>query len=281
MKIVKTIDEVRLQVAAAKKNGKKIGFVPTMGALHAGHLSLMNQAKDECGYVIVSIFVNPTQFGPSEDFSSYPRDLSADAEKCKSVGIDLIFAPEVEEMYPVKNRCWVTVEGKLTDSLCGANRPGHFRGVTTVCTKLFNIVQPDIAFFGQKDAQQAAVLKAMVKDTNLPLEVRVCPIIREKSGLAMSSRNDYLSAEERQQASILYKSLCKCEDSYNSGCKNVEKLKETIKSTIAECKIAQPDYIEIVDFETLEPIETVERTALAAIAVKIGPARLIDNVLLK
>jgi pantoate--beta-alanine ligase len=280
METVKTINEVRAKVACARKEGKIIGFVPTMGALHTGHLSLMQQARSECDYVVVSIFVNPTQFGPGEDFDAYPRDLETDGAKCESAGVDLIFAPTVDQMYPVKNRCWVTVEGKLSEGLCGAGRPGHFRGVTTVCTKLFNIVRPDIAFFGQKDAQQVAVLKAMVQDTNLPLEIRVCPIIREKNGLAMSSRNDYLTDLQRKEAAILYKSLCKCRELYESGCRDATMLKNAIRATLESCPDAKIEYIELVDFETLEPVDTVRGTALAAIAVKIGPARLIDNILL-
>lgn len=280
MEIVNTIQTVREKVAAAKAKGYIVGFVPTMGALHAGHVSLMEQAARKCDFIVASIFVNPTQFGPGEDLDGYPRDLDTDAGKCEAAGIDLIFAPSVEEMYPIKNRCWITVESELTERLCGANRPGHFRGVTTVCTKLFNIVQADMAFFGQKDAQQVAVIKAMVADTNLPLQIEVCPIIREESGLAMSSRNEYLSSEQRKQAAVLYESLQLCRKMYDNGCRDTALLKEAIHSTIATCQIAKVDYIEIVDFATLRDIDKIETPALAAIAVKIGPARLIDNMLL-
>ena len=205
MNIVKTIDEIREQVRQARQRGLRIGFVPTMGALHAGHCSLIETARRQCSFVVVSIFVNPTQFGPTEDFSRYPRNLSADAAMCEKAGADVIFAPEDSVLYPTPQRAWVTVE-KLTDNLCGRFRPGHFRGVTTVCMKLFNIVGADAAFFGQKDAQQVAVIRRMVADLNLPLQIVTCPTIREPDGLAMSSRNQYLSAEQRKQAVLL--SVC-------------------------------------------------------------------------
>ena len=280
MIITNTIEEVRNLVACAKNEGKTIGFVPTMGALHEGHLSLMRKAKESCDFIVVSIFVNPTQFGANEDLESYPKDIEADGAKCKAEGVDVIFAPSNSRMYPVENRTWVNVEGKLTETLCGAKRPGHFRGVTTVCTKLFNIVQPDVAFFGQKDAQQVAVIKAMVADTNLPLRIEVCPIIREPSGLAMSSRNEYLTADQRSQAAILYKSLCECKEKFNSGCRDVATLKQTITDKLSTCTIAEIDYVEIVDFNTFEKIDTISTTALAAIAVNFAKARLIDNILL-
>lgn len=281
MMIIEDIDQLRESVKAAKSAGNKVGFVPTMGALHAGHMSLVQAAKTKCSFVVVSIFVNPTQFGPTEDLDAYPRCLDEDAKKCQQAGVDIIFAPSAQQMYPIKNRTWVNVEGDLTESLCGANRPGHFRGVTTVCTKLFNIVMPDIAFFGQKDAQQAAVIKAMVKDLNMPLVIEVCPIIREENGLAMSSRNNYLTKQQRFQAAILYKSLRKCEKLFKQGCRDTEKLKMEIKNEIQTCPIAQIDYVELVDFESFKPITTIEKPALAAIAVKIGPARLIDNIILQ
>ncbi len=280
MEILKTIEDTRNRISRAKSEGLTIGFVPTMGALHAGHVSLMEQAKRETGFVVVSIFVNPTQFGPTEDLDAYPRDLEADAAKCEKAGVDLIFAPTVAEMYPIKNRTWVNLEGELTETLCGGKRPGHFRGVTTVCTKLFNIVLPDVAFFGQKDAQQVAVIKAMVADLNMPLKIRVCPIIREESGLAMSSRNSYLSAQQRQEATILYKSLTKCRELFDGGCRDTKKLKNEIISTLKTYDKAEIDYVEIVDFGTLKNIDKIEKTALAAIAVKIGTTRLIDNILL-
>jgi pantoate--beta-alanine ligase len=280
MKTVQTIDEVRISVRHARAAGKQIGFVPTMGALHAGHVSLIEAACGVTDYVVVSIFVNPTQFGPNEDLENYPRTLEDDKAKCQSAGADLIFTPSIQEIYPDQMQSWVVVEGKLTENLCGRSRPGHFRGVTTVCTKLFNIVMPDIAFFGRKDAQQAAVLKKMVKDLNMPLQLHVCPVIREKSGLAMSSRNEYLSGKERKDAAVLYQSLMKCKELVDSGTRNTAVLIEAMREMICEVDGARIDYIQIVDPDTLEDVETVEREAMAALAVKIGPARLIDNIML-
>lgn len=281
MKIVTTIAEVRKEINKARQNGKTIGFVPTMGALHNGHVSLVEKAVSQCDYVVVSIFVNPIQFGPGEDLDSYPRTIEADGDKCRKAGAKLIFAPTVEEMYPIANRSWVNVSGPLTEILCGASRPCHFRGVTTVCTKLFNIVLPDKAYLGQKDAQQLAVLRAMVQDLNMPLELVGCPIIREESGLAMSSRNNYLSEVERQKACILHKSLMECQANFDAGQRNTAKLKQIIRDTIQRCDIAIIDYIEIVDNNTFEQIDMIDSEALAAIAVRIGPARLIDNIVLK
>ncbi len=280
MEIFNTIEDTRNRIAMAKTEGLTVGFVPTMGALHAGHVSLMERAKRETGFVAVSIFVNPTQFGPTEDLDAYPRDIASDAAKCEKAGVDLIFAPSVGKMYPIKNRTWVNLEGELTETLCGGKRPGHFRGVTTVCTKLFNIVLPDVAFFGQKDAQQAAVIKAMVADLNMPLKIEVCPIIREENGLAMSSRNSYLTPQQREKAAILYKSLTKCREMFDAGCRDVQKLKAVIIASLQTCDAVTIDYAEIVDFGTLKNIEKIENTALAAIAVKIGTTRLIDNILL-
>ncbi len=280
MKIIKTINEIRKQVSSAKSSGMRVGFVPTMGALHAGHLSLIQAAQKACDFVVVSIFVNPTQFGAGEDLDKYPRVLELDAAKCESLGVDVIFAPQVSEMYPEKFESWVDVDGEITQSLCGKSRPGHFRGVTTVCAKLFNIVLPDIAFFGQKDAQQLAVIKKMVSDLNMLLSIEACPIVREESGLAMSSRNDYLSDIQRADAAIIYQSLLSCEELFISGerCSNV--LKSKITSMIATVDYARVDYIEIVDPGTLEPVEIVEDKALIAVAIEFGPARLIDNIIL-
>jgi len=279
MESATTIEQVRQSVAAARTAGKRIGFVPTMGALHAGHVSLIEAAIGRCGYVVVSIFVNPTQFGPGEDFDKYPRDLEADMSICKQAGVDLIFAPSASEMYKKENVTWVSVD-KLTENLCGRFRPGHFRGVTTVCAKLFNIVQPDIAFFGQKDAQQALVIKRMVADLNMPLQIVVCPTVREPDGLAVSSRNKYLSAEERKDAVLLSAALAECEKLVAAGQRSCEALIEAMRKIISESSKAQIEYISIVDTETLADIDVIEGRALVALAVKIGSTRLIDNVII-
>ena len=276
MNVSQTISSVRENVKLAKKQCKTIGLVPTMGALHEGHISLVEAAKKKCDYVVVSIFVNPTQFGPSEDFEKYPRPIEDDLKKCEQAGVDLVFNPSAKEMYPEKVITWVEVE-KITDHLCGSSRPGHFRGVTTVCSKLFNIVTPDMAFFGQKDAQQAIVIKRMVADLNMPLEIVVCPIVREKNGLAMSSRNKYLSEHERQDALYIYKSLQKCKELVNSGCKNTETLINEMRNILEMKESIKIEYISIVDEKTLENIDYIQGKSLAAIAVKIGSTRLIDN----
>jgi len=275
MKIAHAIEETRRAVDDARRQGRTVGLVPTMGALHEGHASLIEQARSECGFVVVSIFVNPTQFGPNEDFEKYPRTLDADAALCESKGADLIFAPSAQEMYPRPQLAWVDV-GELTETLCGASRPGHFRGVTTVCTKLFGIVRPDIAFFGQKDAQQALVLRRMVQDLNLPLEIRVCPIVRALDGLALSSRNKYLAGEQRQQALCLYKALSACREKVIAGVRNSAQLIAEMR-TIIESHGGRIDYVAIVDTETLKPLEVIERDALVALAVYVGSVRLIDN----
>lgn len=275
MTIVHTIQEIRAAVDLARKQGKTVGLVPTMGALHAGHGSLIKQAKAECGFVVVTIFVNPTQFGPSEDFQKYPRTLEADAVLCESMGADLIFAPSAPEMYPQEQLAWVDVSG-LTEGLCGASRPGHFRGVTTVCTKLFNIVRPDLAFFGQKDAQQAMVIRRMVRDLNMPLEIRVCPIVRDRDGLALSSRNRYLTSEQRQQGLCLSRALSFCRDRVAAGVRDTAELIAGMKA-IVEQNGGCIDYVTIVDTQLLRPIAQIETEALAALAVFIGSTRLIDN----
>ena len=278
MKIVHTIEHVRLAVRQERIAGKTIGLVPTMGALHAGHGSLIEAAVKECDFVVVSIFVNPTQFGPGEDLNKYPRALETDVAFCEKLGADLIFAPSTDEIYPTEQLTWVQT-AKLTDKLCGANRPGHFKGVTTVCTKLFNIVQADIAFFGQKDAQQAAVIQRMVHDLNIPLEIRICPIVREDDGLAMSSRNRYLSPDERKRALCLYKALTTCREQITTGQRDGEMLIDTMKAIIEQNQ-GRIDYVSIVDIETLEPLKAVTDRALVALAVHIGPTRLIDNILI-
>ncbi|MCI0499243.1 MAG: pantoate--beta-alanine ligase [Planctomycetales bacterium] len=273
-----TIEQIRQAVQNARRQGRTIGFVPTMGALHEGHGSLIKAAQRQCGCVVVSIFVNPTQFGPAEDFSRYPRTLETDAAYCQKLGVDIIFAPCAEEMYPHEQLAWVQIE-KLTAGLCGAARPGHFRGVATVCAKLFNCVQPDIAYFGQKDAQQAAVICRMVHDLNMPLKICVCPIIREPDGLAMSSRNRYLSADERRRALCLYHALQTCREQIVAGQRQVNRLTEAMHQ-IVERNQGRVDYISIIDPQTLEPLIHIERKALVALAVYIGQTRLIDNLLL-
>lgn len=275
MNITYSIEQTRAAVSAARRQNKTVGLVPTMGALHAGHGSLIERAKSECGFVVVSIFVNPTQFGPNEDLAKYPRTLEADAALCDSLGVDLIFAPSAAEMYPRRQLAWVDVAG-LTEGLCGASRPGHFRGVTTVCCKLFGIVQPDVAYFGQKDAQQAIVIRRMVQDLNLPLEIRVCPIVRRPDGLALSSRNRYLSADHRKRALCLYKALTLCRDKVAAGIRDCDELVKRMKAVI-EQDGGKIDYVAIVDTETLEPLATIEHSGLAALAVYIGSTRLIDN----
>ncbi|MBZ9636547.1 pantoate--beta-alanine ligase [Clostridium sp. FP1] len=276
MKTVKTILEVRNQVQAWKKEGYSIALVPTMGYLHEGHASLIKRAASENEKVVVSIFVNPIQFGPKEDLASYPRDLDRDTILCESAGANLIFTPEVSEMYYVDALTNVSVNG-LTNGLCGAKRPGHFDGVCTVVSKLFNIVLPDKAYFGEKDAQQLAVIKRMVHDLNFPIEIIGCPIVREEDGLAKSSRNNYLSSKERKAALILNKSLTKGKELLSASEKSAELLKEIIKNELESEVLAKIDYIEVVDALSLTTIDIVDKPILVAIAVYIGKTRLIDN----
>jgi pantoate--beta-alanine ligase len=277
MEVAKTIESVRALVKAARSAGKNIGLVPTMGALHIGHISLIEAAVKECGFVVVSIFVNPTQFGPGEDFEKYPRPLEADLEICEKAGVDVVFAPTAEQMYPAENITWVNVE-KLTEPLCGRSRPGHFRGVTTVCAKLFNIVAPDAAFFGQKDAQQAVVIKRMVADLKMGLEIVVRPTVREPNGLAVSSRNKYLSEEQKKDASYIYKSLQKCEEMIKAGTKDAGEIMSEMQKVLSQVPTIEIEYVSIVDAESLQAIERIAGKVLAAVAVSIGPARLIDNI---
>ena len=278
--IIETVKELREYLAGQRAAGKTVGFVPTMGFLHEGHLSLIREAKAENDVVVVSDFVNPTQFGPNEDFESYPRNIERDTELALSAGADVIFYPSVSEMYPPGSSTYVEVEGNITRVLCGASRPTHFRGVTTVVNKLFNIVEPDKAYFGQKDAQQVAVLTKMVKDLHMDIELIICPIVREPDGLAMSSRNTYLSAEERKQAVILNQALKKAKNAFANGEKDVVKLTEIITDKINEMPLAVIDYVSILDFPSLKPIITIEKDALGAVAVKFGKTRLIDNEIL-
>ncbi len=279
MKIARTIRSIRKIVKQARAKGKSIGFVPTMGALHQGHISLIERAAKRCDFVVVSIFVNPTQFGPKEDFKKYPRPIKLDVAACKKAGADAVFIPSVKQMYPQENLTWVNVE-KLSLRLCGRFRPGHFRGVATVCAKLFNIVQPDFAFFGQKDTQQATIIKRMVADLNMPLEIIICPTVREKSGLAMSSRNQYLSTKEKIEAAYLYKSLTKCRQMFADGVRDVKKIISQMRKIIHSAKSAKIEYIEIVDLKTLEPVKKIDRPVLVALAVWVGGTRLIDNIII-
>jgi pantoate--beta-alanine ligase len=280
MKIVETVKEIREEVARARKEGKKIGFVPTMGYLHEGHASLIRKAKAENEFVVASIFVNPTQFGVGEDFEAYPRDLTRDSEIAAQAGANIIFHPTVEEMYPSGYRTYVNVEG-ITNKLCGTSRPGHFRGVTTIVSKLFHMVKADRAYFGQKDAQQVAVIQQMVRDLNMDIEIVPCPIIREDDGLAMSSRNTYLSPSERQAALILSQSIFEAQDMIDKGEHDARKLGLWIKENIQTESLAKIDYVEIVDGVSLEEIDEIQGDVLIALAVKIGRTRLIDNIRLE
>jgi pantoate--beta-alanine ligase len=250
-----------------------------MGALHEGHLSLVRAAKAKSHTVAASIFVNPTQFGPNEDFSRYPRDLGRDLALLEREGVDFVFVPSVEEMYPEPNLTWITVEG-LSDRLDGKSRPGHFRGVATVVAKLFNIIQPDLAFFGQKDAAQIAIIKRMVRELNLPVQIEVCPIVRESDGLALSSRNAYLSSEERRNARALFRSLERVRSTFEKGERSTAKLLEAGKAEIAKSPSVRLDYLEIVDPDELTPLSAIDRHSLAAVAAFVGKTRLIDNILL-
>lgn len=276
MKIVKTVQEVRQIVGAWRKEGCSVGFVPTMGYLHSGHGSLIEYSVKDNDKTVVSIFVNPMQFGPTEDLTSYPRDLEKDAALCESLGADLIFHPEPEEMYHTDFCSFTDITG-LSDALCGLSRPIHFRGVCTVLNKLFNIVQPDRAYFGQKDAQQAAIVKQFVKDLNIPVEIIRCPIIREEDGLAKSSRNTYLSSEERKAALILSKAIFLGEKMVKDGEKDAKKVIEAMLACLALEPMANVEYVKAVNGLTMMDVESLEAPALVAMAVRIGKTRLIDN----
>lgn len=278
MKIVGTVKEVREEVKEWKKQGLSVGFVPTMGYLHEGHKSLMDAARKGNDKVVVSIFVNPMQFGPTEDLATYPRDLDHDAALCESAGVDLIFHPEAEEMYEKDFCSFVDMTG-LTEGLCGKTRPIHFRGVCTVVNKLFNIVTPDHAYFGQKDGQQLAVIKRMVRDLNMDIEIVGCPIVREEDGLAKSSRNTYLSSEERKAALILSKTVALGKELAKTE-KDANKVVEAMKKNIETEPLAKIDYVEAVDALSMAPVEKLEGTCMLAMAVYIGKTRLIDNTLI-
>ncbi len=276
MKVVKTIQEVRDAVKEWKAQGLSVGFVPTMGYLHEGHESLINKAVEGNDRVVVSIFVNPMQFGPTEDLDKYPRDLERDSKLCERAGANLIFHPEKEEMYFDDFSSYVDING-LSDELCGKSRPVHFRGVCTVVTKLFNIVSPDRAYFGEKDAQQLAIIRRFVRDLNIDVEIIGCPIIREEDGLAKSSRNTYLSKEERQAALILSQSLNLAKDAINSGERDSKAVIDLISKNIKKEPLAKIDYVEVVDSLSMAAVEKIEKSVLVAIAVYIGKTRLIDN----
>jgi len=288
VKLCTTIDEMRAAGRAERLAGKRLGFVPTLGALHEGHLSLVRAARAATDVVAASIFVNPTQFGPNEDFAKYPRSFERDSEMLEREGVELLFAPSVEEMYPnAADRSvrptpvtWVTVED-LSSKLDGRSRPGHFRGVTTVVAKLFHIVEPDAAFFGQKDAAQVAIIRRMVRDLNLPVEIVVCPIVRESDGLAMSSRNAYLDPEQRKQALLLHRSLLRVQALADAGERNAAKLADGGRHEFAGERSVRLDYFEIVNPDTLDSVENISGGALVAVAAFVGNTRLIDNILIR
>jgi pantoate--beta-alanine ligase len=277
MKVVDTIAEMKKLRA---KVAEPVGFVPTMGYLHDGHLSLVKQAKEENSTVITSVFVNPTQFGPSEDFESYPRDFPRDLAMLDERGVEFVFMPSTKEMYPEGYNTWVDVD-KVTERLEGASRPTHFRGVTTVVAKLFNILEPTRGYFGQKDAQQLIVIKKMVKDLNMNVEIVACPTVREPDGLAMSSRNKYLKLDERKAAAVLYQSLKLAQQFWSQGEKDTEKIRQKMTELIQGQPLAHIDYISIADNETLEELKEIKPPALVSLAVKIGKPRLIDNIVLE
>lgn len=275
MKIVKRVDEAREVIGKIKVKGKTVGFVPTMGALHKGHISLVERAKNECDFTVMSIFVNPLQFGPNEDFNKYPRPFEKDALLAKEAGVDLLFAPEVEEMVPGEPLAYVDIE-KLSNNLCGLSRPGHFRGVCTIVSKLFNILTPDKAYFGKKDIQQLIIIKKMVYDLNFNVEIIPCPIVRELDGLAMSSRNSYLSESERKDALILSKAIKRGASLYKNGETFADNIIKEIKYMIKEVPTSRIDYVKIVD-EKMNDVKIIKDSDILALAVYIGKTRLIDN----
>ncbi|HUD70793.1 MAG TPA: pantoate--beta-alanine ligase [Dongiaceae bacterium] len=276
MRLVTTAREMT-RLAVERPAGARVGFVPTMGALHAGHLALMRRARAECDEVVVSIYVNPLQFGPREDLAAYPRDLESDAALCRGLGVTTLFAPADGEVHPPGHRTWVEVEG-LQETLCGRSRPGHFRGVTTVVAKLFALVKPQVAYFGEKDGQQLRIIRKMVRDLHLGVEIAGCPTVREPDGLAMSSRNAYLSPEERRAAPVLYQALTAAAEAVRAGETDAARVIARVQALIAAEPLARIDYVDAVDDETLESVTVIERPVMLALAVWFGKARLIDNL---
>ena len=277
--LAETIPAVREAVARTRARGLSIGLVPTLGALHEGHLSLIHAARRDCDFVVVSIFVNPTQFGPSEDFREYPRQLDQDLKRCGDEGVDLVFAPSEQEMYP-KGFCTIVEVQGLQRHLCGPFRPGHFRGVATVVLKLFNIVTPDVAYFGQKDAQQARIVRQLVRDVDLTLRIEVCSTVRERDGLALSSRNQYLSAAQRQRALCLCRALQAARRMVEGGERDADRVRQTMRQIVESEGLAELDYAALVDPDTLEEVRQIDRPVLAAVAARIDKARLIDNLMI-
>ncbi|HID94976.1 MAG TPA: pantoate--beta-alanine ligase [Candidatus Latescibacteria bacterium] len=280
MRIVETISEMQSLADVARSRGHRVGLVPTMGFLHEGHLSLVRLAKQKAGFIVVSIFVNPTQFGPGEDYQEYPRDFNRDCQLLEGLGIDVVFAPSASEMYPPGYLTYVEVE-EITRKLCGISRPTHFRGVTTVVTKLFCAVKPHLAVFGQKDAQQVIVIKRMVRDLNFDIDIVVAPTVREPDGLAMSSRNLYLSEQERKDATVLYESLQRAKALIETGERDARRIIDLVEQMISHKKTARIDYVAVVDTERLEPMDRLSGEVLIALAVRFGRARLIDNVVVE
>jgi pantoate--beta-alanine ligase len=278
MRVITDIKKMQSWSRRIHREGKSIGFVPTMGYLHEGHLSLMRKARKENDFLVISIFINPVQFGPKEDFQRYPRDFTRDKKLSKLCGVDIIFYPEAKDMYPINYKTYVNVED-LSNVLCGASRPGHFRGVTTVVLKLFNIVRPNVSYFGQKDVQQVIIIKKMVQDLNLPVKIKILPIVREKDGLAMSSRNTYLNKEQRRDAIILYKSLQTAVGMIQSGYKDPGKIIAQMRKMIRSKRSARIDYIKIVNPQRLQKIKQIKGQILIAVAVFFGNTRLIDNAI--
>jgi pantoate--beta-alanine ligase len=279
MRICNTIEDMRAACRGVRSGGKRLGFVATMGALHGGHLSLVRAGRAACDVVVASIFVNPTQFGPTEDLAKYPRTFDHDRELLEKEGVELLFAPSVEEMYPVGAMTWVTVEG-LSEKLDGRSRAGHFRGVTTVVAKLFHVIEPDAAFFGQKDAAQVAIIRRMVRDLNFAVEIVACPIVREADGLAMSSRNAYLDQQQRKEALVLHRSLMRVRETWEGGEHSAKKLLAAGREELVRESSVSIDYFEIVDPESLDPVGNVGKGALVAVAAFVGATRLIDNIVL-
>jgi pantoate--beta-alanine ligase len=280
MRVLHLAEEARRFARSARSRGELVGLVPTMGALHEGHLSLLRLARQKADRVMVTLFVNPLQFGPKEDLERYPRDFERDRGLCEREGADVLFAPDAAEMYPPEFCTRVEVPGPLTAGLCGARRPGHFTGVATVVTKLLAICEPDLAVFGQKDAQQAAVIRQMTRDLSYPTEIVVCPIVREPDGLAMSSRNVYLDPEQRKAATVLYRALSAAQKDYEKGEHNAEKLRQVMRNALASEPLAQMQYVSCANYDTLEELDEVKGKTLLSMAVFVGKTRLIDNFVL-